>query len=173
MLRRRLAGILAGAGIALAVAVPAFAHGDHDARALARSLEAGPYRISLWQVWPDAGSAMEPVVIVLFDGLASVPAGIEVEVQVNGVPVTAGPSTTTPNGWETHAGVGAADVVTVSIADGPSVWHLGAVVVPVPPTSMLPMRELLIATIVLTAIAAVWVLARTRRAWRWPAYCAG
>ncbi len=58
----------------LALATPVLAHGDHDARPLARNLEAGPYSVSLWQVYPDFGAAMTPHLIVMFDGQAANPA---------------------------------------------------------------------------------------------------
>ena len=57
----------AAAALMLALATPALAHGDHDARPLARHLAAGPHNISLWQVYPDAGMAMTPHLIVMFD----------------------------------------------------------------------------------------------------------
>ena len=45
MRRRLIGGALAAALWALLLAAPAWAHGDHDARALARDLRAGPYLI--------------------------------------------------------------------------------------------------------------------------------
>ena len=78
------------------------------------------------------------------------------------------PSTTTPNGWETTEGVAEGDVVTVTISDGTQAWALDPVVVPPPPTSMLPMEELIYVSIVLTAGTAIWAAGRTTRAWRRP-----
>ena len=60
------------------------------------------------------------------------------------------PSTTTANGWETTEGLAEGDVVTVTISDGSQAWDLDPVVVPPPPTSMLPMQELIYASIFLT-----------------------
>ena len=68
MRRGRLVATFAAAAMTLVPAAPVLAHGDHDARPLARDLAAGPYSISLWQVYPDAGSAMTPHLIVMFDG---------------------------------------------------------------------------------------------------------
>ena len=73
MRRPLLVGALAAVASVLALAAPALAHGDHDARPLARDLAAGPYVVSLWQVYPDAGAAMTPHLIVMFDGGAAAP----------------------------------------------------------------------------------------------------
>jgi len=148
---------------------PALAHGDHDARPLARHLQAGPYSISLWQVYPDAGTAMTPHLIVMFDGDAAVPPTAVVGVTVNSTPMQIGPSVTTANGWETTDGLAEGDVVTATISDGTSVWALDPVVVPPAPTSMLPMQELIYGSIFLTVGAAWWAAARTGRTWRRPA----
>ena len=147
---------------------PALAHGDHDARPLARDLDAGPYRISLWQVYPDAGSAMTPHLIVMFDGMAAAPPAVDVIVAVNSTPMEVQPSTTTANGRETREGLVEGDVVAVTIVDGTRTWDLDPVVVPPPPTSMLPMQELIYSSIFLTFGTAVWAARRTARAWRRP-----
>jgi hypothetical protein len=165
MKRILTAGALA-AVLAVALAAPVSGHGDHDARPLARDLEAGPYTVSLWQVYPDAGDALTPHLIVMFDGAA--PAG-GIRVDVNGTPMAVRPSTTTSNAWETTQGVTEGDVVTVTSTDGTEAWQLDPVVVPPPPTSMLPMQELLYVSIFLTLGTAWWVVGRTARAWRRPA----
>ena len=166
MKRFLTAGVFAAALMTVLVA-PVAAHGDHDARPLARDLDAGPYRVSLWQVYPDAGDAMTPHVIVMFDGgTAPVEGGLGVE--VNAAPMKVRPSATTSNAWETTLGVAEGDVVTVTVSDGTQSWALDPVVVPPPPTSMLPMEELLYASIVLTLGTAWWVAGRTARAWRRP-----
>jgi hypothetical protein len=167
MKRFLTAGMFAGALMAVLVA-PVAAHGDHDARPLARDLDAGPYRVSLWQVYPDAGDAMTPHVIVMFDG-GTAPEDGGLGVEVNAAPMTVRPSTTTSNAWETTEGVAEGDVVTVTLSDGTQSWALDPVVVPPPLTSMLPIEELLYASIVLTAGTAWWVASRTVRAWRRPA----
>ena len=167
MKRSLTAGAFAAALIA-ALAAPVSAHGDHDARPLARHLPAGPYTVSLWQVYPDAGDAMTPHVIVMFDG-GTAPAEGGVGVDVNAAPMEVRPSATTSNAWETTLGVAEGDVVTVTVSDGTQSWALDPVVVPAPPTSMLPMEQLLYASIVLTAGTAWWVASRTVRAWRRPA----
>ena len=171
--RRLLGGAFAAAGASVALAAPALAHGDHDARPLARHLAAGPYTVSLWQVYPDVGDAMTPHLIVTFDGGAAVPAAADVRVAVNAAPTEVQPSTTTANGWETTAGLAEGDVVTVTISDGNQAWELDPVVVPPAPTSMLPMQELIYASIFLTLGTAWWVAGRTARAWRRPAVSPG
>jgi hypothetical protein len=149
------------------LAVPASAHGDHDARPLAREIQAGPYRISLWQVYPDAGAAMTQHLIVMFDGGDPSVAGVAVE--LNSKPVGVVPSSTTANGWETTDGLVEGDVVSVTVSDGTHTWDLEPVVVPPAPTSMLPMQELIYASILLTLGTALWLAGRTARAWRRPA----
>ncbi len=173
MKRRLFAGVLAAAVGTVALAAPAFAHGDHDARPLARDLAAGPYRISLWQVFPDAGDATAPHLIVLFDGRSAAPAEATISVAVNATPMSVVRSTTTPNGWESVAGVTAYDVVMITVSEGSESWSLDPVVVAPAPTSLLPMRELLWTAIGLTAVAALWMLGRTARTWRPPALEAG
>ena len=63
---------------------------------------------------------------------------------------------------------GGAVVVSVTVSEGTGTWTLDPVVVPPPPTSMLPMTELIYTSILLTAATAWWVVARTARAWRRP-----
>jgi hypothetical protein len=166
-----LVGGFAAAAWTVALVTPALAHGDHDARPLARHLEAGPYIVSLWQVYPDAGAAMTPHLIVMFDDRVA-PTAADVIVAVNATPMEVRHSTTTSNGWETAEGIDEGDVVTVSISDGIQAWDLDPVIVPPPPTSMLPMQELIYASIFLTIGTAWWVAGRTARAWRRPAITA-
>lgn len=170
MIRRFLVAAVVAAAWTATFAATALAHGDHDARPLARAVTAGPYTVSLWQVYPDSGSAITPHLIVMFDGLAAAPAGVVVRVAVNGSPSEVRPSTTTANGFETIEGVDEGDVVRVTVADGGrGTWELAPIVVPAPPTAMLPMEELLYAAIVLTIGTAWWMVGRTARAWRRPA----
>lgn len=165
---RRLLSASAATFLALALATPVLAHGDHDARPLARDIEAGPYRISLWQVYPDASTAMTPHLIVMFDGEPTTPPADEVAVTVNATPMAVVPSTTTANGLETTDGVVEGDVLTVAISDGARTWGLDPLVVPPPPTSMLPMAELIYTSMFLTFATACWMARRTARAWRRP-----
>jgi hypothetical protein len=166
--RRSLVAAVVAAASLLVLAGPVAAHGDHDARPVARNLVAGPYTISLWPVYPDAGSAMTPHLIVMFDGLAAVPPEARVAVSVNGWPTEVRPSTTTANGLETAEGLDEGDVVTVTISAGDGVDSTDPVVVPPPPTSMLPMEELIYGSIFLTIGTAWWIAGRTARAWRRP-----
>lgn len=168
MKRTLFVGAFVAAVSTLALVAPAWAHGDHDARPLARSLQAGPYSISLWQVYPEAGMAIQPHLIVMFDGAPGAPAAADVSVEVNAKPMDVVPSMTTSHGWETIEGLDVGDVVTVTIFDGGQTWHLEPVIVPPVPTSMLPMRELIYISIALTAGAALWVAGMTARAWRRP-----
>lgn len=161
-------GVFAAATATTALVTPAWAHGDHDARPLGRNVEAGPHIISLWLVYPDVGEAMTPHLIVMFDSGAA-PAAADVSVAVNSTPMEVRPSMTTSNGWETTEGLAEGDVVTVTISDGTQAWDLDPVVVPPAPTSMLPMQELIYASIFLTLGTALWVGGRTARVWRRPA----
>jgi len=150
-----------------ATAAPAAAHGDHDARPLLRGAEAGPYSVSLWQVYPEAGSAMTPHLIVMFDDLAPGP-NTEVSIQVGTDPVEVVPSMTTPGAWETVAGVGTDDQVTVTVSSSTGSWTVPTIVIPPPLTSILPMRLLIAISIFLAAGVAWWAAGRTSRAWRRP-----
>ena len=167
---RLLMGAIAAVASTVALAAPVVAHGDHDARPLARHLEAGPYIVSLWQVYPDAGAAMTPHLIVMLDGGPAASTVADVIVTVNSTPMEVRPSTTTAYGWETTDGIAEGDLVRVTISDGTQAWDLDPVVVPPAPTSMLPMRELIFASIIFTAGTAWWVAGRTARAWRRPAF---
>lgn len=169
MRRRLFLGAFGAAILTMALAAPVLAHGDHDARPLARQLPAGPHSISLWQVYPDVGSAMTPHLIVMFDGERAAPPAAVVTVVVNGAPMAGQPSMTTANGWETSDGLDEGDVVAVTVTEGGQTWALDPVVVPPPPMSMLPMSEMLYASIFLTIATALWVASRTGRAWRRPA----
>src|SRR5262245_53300381 len=84
---RSVVALVAAAGATMSIAAPVLAHGDHDARPLARDLGAGPHVISLWQVYPDAGDTMAPHLIVMFDGVPATPADAVVAVAVDGQPV--------------------------------------------------------------------------------------
>jgi len=169
MNRRLIVALFAAATATLVPASVAWAHGDHDARPLARELEAGPHTISLWQVYPDAGDAMTPYLIVMFDGAPARPAA-DVSVAVNGQSMQVRPSTTTATGWETTEGVAEGDTVAVAISEGGQTWKLETVVVPPPPTSLIPMQELMYVSIFLTIGTAWWVVGRTARAWRRPVF---
>jgi hypothetical protein len=151
----------------LATAASASAHGDHDARPLLRGAEAGPYSVSLWQVYPEAGSAMTPHLIVMFDDQAPGP-DTEVSIQVGTDPVEVVPSMTTPGAWETVAGVGTDDQVTVTVSSSTGSWTVPTIVIPPPLTSILPMRLLIAISIFLAAGVAWWAAGRTSRAWRRP-----
>jgi hypothetical protein len=111
---------------------------------------------------------MTPHLIVMFDGVSARPAA-DVTVAVDSTPMEVRPSSTTSNGWETTEGLAEGDVVTVTISDGSQAWDLAPVIVPPPPTSMLPMQELIYTSIFLTLATAVWVAGRTARVWRRPA----
>jgi hypothetical protein len=151
----------------LATAAPASAHGDHDARPLLRGAAAGPKSVSLWQVYPEAGSAMTPHLIVMFDGPAPGP-GTEIMVRLGSTPVEVIPSVTTPGAWETVAGVGTDDQVTVTVSSSEGSWTLPTIVIPPPLTSILPMRLLIAVSIFLATAVAWWAAGRTARAWRRP-----
>jgi hypothetical protein len=166
---RRLVATTMASAVALAVFVsPVSAHGDHDARPLARSLAAGPYTISVWQVYPDSATAMTPHLIVMFDGVRVWPKTVDVHVTVNGRSLDVVPSTTTANGLETMEGVAEGDSIRIGLSEGAAAWDLDAIVVPPPATSVLPMEELLYWSIFLTIGTAWWVVRRTARAWRRP-----
>jgi hypothetical protein len=150
----------------LALASPALAHGDMDAHPLARDLRAGPYIVSLWQVYPDSG--MDPHLIVMVDPGASGAPVTDVSVAVDSSPKTVVRSTTNAKGWEAAGGVVKGDVVSIAFTDGTQVWRLDPIVVGQMTTSLLPMQPLIYISSALTAVTALWVASRTFRAWRRP-----
>ena len=151
----------------MSIALPAMAHGDHDARPLLRRAEVGPYTVSLWQVYPDVGSAIIPHLIVMFDdGMPD--EGAVVSVQVGSENVHVMPSMTTTGAWETMSGVEPGDVVSVTISARGESWSLPTVVIPPPLTSVLPMRALIAISIFLATAVAWWAAGRTAQAWRRP-----
>lgn len=173
LMRHLLLGALTSAVLLVGLAAPVLAHGDHDARPLARRLAAGPFQVSLWQVYPDAGTSMTPHLIVVFDGAQVPSASVVVGVEVNATVTAVQRSSTTVGGWETSAGVAEGDVVTVTISDAGRTWDLGPIIVPPAPTSMLPMEELIYLSMFLTIGTAWWAASRTARAWRKPMTAAG
>jgi hypothetical protein len=168
MIRRLGRAVLAAVGASALLVAPVVAHGDHDARPLARQLAAGPYTISLWQVYPDTATAMTPHLIVMFDGLREWPRTVAVRLEVNARSLAVVPSTTTANGLEAMEGVTEGDIVRIHLSEGSGAWDLDPVVVPPPATAALPMEELLYWSIFLTIATAWWVMRRTARAWRRP-----
>ena len=111
---------------------------------------------------------MTPVLIDLFDGVASPPEA-DVVVTMNSTPMQVQASFTNANAWETTHGLAEGDVLAVTISDGVQAGDLAPMVIPAAPISMLPMRELTHISIVLTAGGALWAASRTARAWRRPA----
>ena len=163
----RLAFRLIALLVVMALALPAMAHGDHDARPLLRRAEVGPYTVSLWQVYPDVGSAIIPHLIVMFDdGIPD--EGTVVSVQVGGESVHVMPSMTSPGAWETMTGVEPDDVVSVTITERDGAWSAPTVVIPPPLASIFPMRALIAISIFLATAVAWWVGGRTAQAWRRP-----
>ena len=70
--------------------------------------------------------------------------------------------------WETVAGVGTDDQVTVTVSSSEGSWTIPTIVIPPPLTSILPMRLLIAISIFLAAGVAWWAAGRTSRAWRRP-----
>ncbi|HET9203234.1 MAG TPA: hypothetical protein VFP67_08855 [Acidimicrobiia bacterium] len=153
--------------LVLLVPLPAWAHGDHDARPLLRHADLGPYTVSLWQVYPDAGSAMMPMLVVMFDE-GTLGEGSTLSVRVGGDEVGLAPSLTTAGAWETTSGLETDDSVIVTISEDGKSWTTPTVIVPPPLTSMLPMRGLIAVSIFLATAVAWWIGGRTAMAWRRP-----
>jgi hypothetical protein len=164
-MRRLLRAVAVALG--LVVPLPALAHGDHDARPLLKDAELGPYTVSLWQVYPDAGSAMLPLVVVMFDE-GTLGSDATIGVEVNGEQIGIAPSMTTSGGWETTSGLETDDVVTLTISEDGESWSAPMIVIPPPLTSMLPMRALIAISIFLATAVAWWIGGRAAQAWRRP-----
>ena len=166
---RLVLGATAAALLTLALATPVLAHGDHDARPLARDLAAGHAPHLAVAGLPGRRQGDDPrTLIVMFDGEAGTPPAKDVDVAVNSTPMAVQPSTTTANGLETTEGVTEGDVLTVSVSDGTQAGRSIRCDVPPPPTSMLPMPELIYSAIFLTFATAWWMARRTARVWRRP-----
>jgi len=123
--------------------------------------------VSLWQVYPDVGSAMTPHLIVMFDGQEPGP-DTEVRVMVGSDSVDVIPSATTERAWETTVGVAPGDLVTVTISNNDGTWDMPTILIPEPLTSVLPMRLLIAISIFLATAVAWWAGGRTAQAWRRP-----
>ncbi len=153
--------------VLLAIPLPALGHGDHDARPLLRHAPLGPYTVSLWQVYPDVGSAMTPHLIVMFDDAPAGPDAV-ITATVDAESVEMMPSMTSPGAWETATGVETDDIVTVTVSDGGESWSTPNVLIPAPLTSVLPMRALIALSIFLATAVAWWIGGRAAQAWRRP-----
>jgi hypothetical protein len=151
----------------MSIALPAWAHGDHDARPLLRDAELGPYSVSLWQVYPNAGSVMTPLLIVMFDE-GTPTAETALSVQLGSEEVDIVPSSTSPGAWETTTGLDTDDLITVTVAENGESWSTPTIMIPPPLTSMFPMRALIAISIFLATAVAWWIGGRTAQAWRRP-----
>jgi len=148
------------------VSTPVLAHGEGDARALLRDVTAGPYTVSLWDVDGNSAMSMAPHVIVMFDGPMPTSG---VTVSVNATPIEVHVSTTTANGWETSQGVAIGDQLTVAISEEGHGWQVGPVIVE-PVQAPIPMlKEVILASILVTVRVLWWAARRTGKVWRRPA----
>ena len=147
---------------------PASAHGENDARAIARNVAVGPYTASVWQVIGDHGTTSSAHVVV--DFAEEAPTSLDSIV----VAIVAPTQNTLPGSlwsasdgtWQTTGAVDFGDVIRVGVATDSGEWWSLSLTVPHPPGGSTPMRVLMGLTVVLSIVAIVWLGRRARRAWR-------
>ena len=149
-------------------ASPASAHGENDARPIARDVAVGPYTASVWQVIGDHGTTSSAHVVVDFGTESPTPQDSVVVAIVAPTPDTlpASLSSVSDGIWQTNGAVEFGDVIQLSIATDSDEWWSQSLTVPQPPGGSTPMRVLMGLTVVLSAIAIVWLGHRAKRAWR-------
>ena len=147
---------------------PASAHGENDARSIARDVPVGPYTASVWQVIGDHGTTSSAHVVVDFG--TETPSAQDSVVVAVGAPETsllpATPSLTSDGVWQTTGAVEFGDVIQVGVATDSGHWWTQSFTVPQPPGGSMPMRVLIGMTVIISAVAIVWLGRRARRAWR-------
>ena len=147
---------------------PASAHGENDARAIARDVAIGPYTASVWQVIGDHGTTSSAHVVVDFGTQAPTPQDSIVVAIVAPAPDTlpASLSSASDGTWQTNGAVEFGDVIQVGVAADSGEWWSQSLTVPHPPGGSTPMRVLMGLTVALSVVAIVWLGRRTKRAWR-------
>lgn len=147
---------------------PASAHGENDARAIARDVAIGPYTASVWQVIGDHGTTSSAHVVVDFD--AETPISTDSIVVAIVAPtqdtLAASPRSASDGTWQTSGEVAFGDVIQIGVVANSSEWWSLSLTVPHPPGGSTPMRVLMGLTMVLSIVAIVWLGRRARRAWR-------
>lgn len=150
------------------LASPVSAHGENDARPIARDLAVGPYVVSLWQVIGDHGSGMSAHVIVDFQ--TDAPGEDDsVLLAVDGsahAVLEASSSPTLEGVWLTSGSVDFGDEVRVGVGTGGREAWSEAVSVPSPPSDALPMGLIISGAALFTILVVMWLARRFRRAWR-------
>ena len=147
---------------------PATAHGENDARPIARDVAVGPYSASVWQVIGDHGATSSAHVVVYFgDDMPGSRDSVIVTVDVpNPANLPASPRSPSDGMWQTDGAVAFGDVIRVGVATDSGEWWSQPLTVPRPPGGSTPMRVLIGITVILSTFAIVWLGCRARRAWR-------
>jgi hypothetical protein len=149
---------------------PASAHGENDARAIAKDVTVGPYEISVWQVIGDHDSAVSSHVVVDF-GTTGVAPGETLLVAVESArrsSLVASQANRTDGMWQTAGAVGFGDVIRIRISDDAGEWRSQSLTVPQPPRQTLVVKAMFALTIFFSTVAALWLGQRARRVWSRP-----
>ncbi len=144
---------------------PAWAHGENDARPIARDVQTGPYVATLWQVIGDHGSSLSSHLVVSF-GEHSPTAGDVVVIEVGGAAGgTLEASPTSATQWSTAATAEFGADVRIGVSTESGAWWSQSTTVPRPPSALLPMRALMAVFAFVSTLVIAWLGKRARRAW--------
>ena len=158
---RALAISTVAAVVVVALALPAVAHGENDARPLLRESPVGPYTVSLWQVIGDHGNALPAHLIVTFTGTQP-QQSTTIWVEKGSTKLEAVPSTTTEDAWETVASASEGDILTVVITSDEGTFRT----TPVLFDSLgigAPMQVFIALAVFFTTGTAYWLFRRSAR----------
>lgn len=147
------------------LALPAVAHGDHDARALFSEAEIGAYTVTLWQVSADHDSLHSGHFIVAFHG-EEPSEGDSVVVFVDDDLLAASPSDSSSGSWRTQSAAQLDRTITVAIETSEGKWTSTVVTDPGLARWSLAMEALLAVVALFTGAAAYWLARRTPRVFR-------
>ncbi len=148
---------------------PAAAHGENDARSIARDAQLGPYAFTLWQVIGDHGAQRSAHVVVDFgDHAPAKGTSLIVAVDSAATPLVATRSGDVPGMWQTAGAVGFGDVIRVGLVDGDTQWWSSPFEVPQPPGETLVGKAAFSLALFASTLVLVWMGRRTRQVWSRP-----
>lgn len=153
--------------------VPALAHGENDARPIAKNEAVGPYRITLWQVIGDHGSALSAHVVVDFGDVEpaqgeAVLVAVEADESAESAALTASRSEAVGGMWQTADAVGFGDVIRVGVAGEHGQWWSSDLTVPPPPGETLLAKVAFALVVFVSTVILLWMIRRARHVWARP-----
>ncbi len=150
--------------------VPALAHGENDARPIARNEAVGPYRITLWQVIGDHGSDLSAHVVVDFGDVEPAEGEtvlVDVEADAD-LALTASRSEAVDGMWQTANAVGFGDVIRVGVAGEHGQWWSSDFTVPPPPGETFLAKVAFALVVFVSTVILLWMTRRARHVWARP-----